>query len=45
MTLVWYDAKNDEIFTSPLFDTLFFTLSFRPGFFIENPHIDIIGSL
>ncbi len=43
--IVWYDAVKDEIFFNSGLDALFFSLAFRPEFFEQNPHIDIVGQL
>lgn len=42
---LWYDAKNDVIFQSGLLEGLFCALAFRPEWWSENPHIEMIGIL
>ena len=45
MNLVWYDAKKDELFASWLLDGGFYALSFRPEWWDENTHIELIGKI
>lgn len=43
LMVIWYDASNDQVFQSGLLEGLFCALAIRPGWFQENPHINIIG--
>jgi len=43
--VIFYNALNNELFQSGYLEGLFCALEIRPGFWTENPHIDIIGLL
>lgn len=45
LNLVWYDAKKNEIFQSAFFEAMFCSLSIHLGFWSENPHIELVGTL
>lgn len=45
LCVIWYDAERDIIFQSGFLEGLFCALAIRPGWWAENPHIDIVGLL